>query len=391
MSPLPWFRLPALLLLALLAYVLPAPGSGLSGLGGLSAQGQTGSGPAVSLPQRQPGGASPGARPPAGGSQAATTPAPLPTLPAETLRLFERSRPAVVRLGSLDPGAMTMGLGTGFFISPTGQLLTAYHVVSEGRLFQVQTLAGQRYPARLVGFDAAADVALLQVEAKGPFPYLGLSPRPPQVGEPVLAIGNSGGDFLQPREGRLLRLEAASGRPDFPQGTLEMDARLAPGDSGGPIINGLGQVIGVVSYIRVDEAGATETSYAVPTVEGNALITALRGGQQKDRGVVGLVFDIYHDGLTETPGGVVSRVAHGSPAEKAGLRGAARDPKTEQLVSFGDIIISVQGVRTRNANEVVRELQRYGVGETVTVRYLRGGKEYTAQLKMVPKRSMSDL
>ncbi|WP_189642706.1 S1C family serine protease [Deinococcus piscis] len=371
MSPLPWFRLPALLLLALLAYVLPAPGSGMAGLGGVGGPG--------SEPLRGPAQAS------------APAQVPLPTLPQETLRLFERSRSAVVRLGSLDPGSMAMGLGTGFFISPGGQLLTAYHVVSEGRLFQVQTLGGQRYPARLVAFDAAADVALLQVDAKGPFPYLNLSPRPPQVGESVLAIGNSGGDFLQPREGRLLRLEAASGRADFPQGTLEMNARLAPGDSGGPIINGLGQVIGVVSYIRVDEAGTTETSYAVPTVEGNALITALKDGLQKDRGVVGLVFDLYHDGLTETPGGVVSRVARGSPAEKAGLRGAQRDDKTGQLLEFGDIIISVQGVRTRNASDVVRELQRFGVGETVTVRYLRGGQEREAQLRLVPKRSMSDL
>ena len=370
MSPLSWFRLPALLLLALLAYVLPVPGSGMAGLGG------QGSAPPADL----------SAEP-----QPSAVQVPLPTLPQETLRLFERSRSAVVRLGSLDPGSMAMGLGTGFFISPQGQLLTAYHVVSEGRLFQVQTLAGQRYPARLVAFDAAADVALLQVDAKGPFPYLNLSPRPPQVGEAVLAIGNSGGDFLQPREGQLLRLEAASGRADFPQGTLEMNARLAPGDSGGPIINGLGQVIGVVSYIRVDEAGNTETSYAVPTVEGNALITALKDGQQRDRGVVGLVFDLYHDGLTEPPGGVVSRVARGSPAEKAGLRGATRDERTGQLQGFGDIIISVQGVRTRNAGEVVRELQRFGVGETVTVRYLRGGQEREAQLRQVPKRSMPDL
>lgn len=368
-SPLPWFRLPALLILALLAYVVPAPGSGMAGLLGDGSE----------APHSAPSSAAPAAQ------------VPLPTLPQETLRLFERSRSAVVRLGSLDPGSMAMGLGTGFFISPGGQLLTAYHVVSEGRLFQVQTLGGQRYPARLVAFDAAADVALLQVSAKGPFPYLNLSPRPPQVGESVLAIGNSGGDFLQPRAGQLLRLEAASSRADFPQGTLEMNARLAPGDSGGPIINGLGQVIGVVSYIRVNESGLTETSYAIPTVEGGALVTALKDGQQKDRGVVGLVFDLYHDGLTETPGGVVSRVARGSPAEKAGLQGAQRDESTGQLLGFGDIIISVQGVRTRNASDVVRELQRFGVGETVTVRYLRGGQEHEAQLRLVPKRSMSDL
>lgn len=384
MNPLPsWIRLPALLLLTLLAYLVPAPGSGLAGLG----SGGNGSGAS--------GLSSPNASGPNNSAAIPATPATptvqLPTLPEETLRLFERSRSGVVRIGSANATTRTLGLGTGFFISPSGQLLTAYHVVSEGQLFQVQTLSGQRYPARLLAFDAAADVALLQVDAKGPFPYLGLSSRPPQVGEAVLAIGNSGGDFLQPREGHLLHLEAAAGRADFPQGTLEMDARLAPGDSGGPIINALGQVIGVVSYIRVNEVGTTETSYAVPLVEGNALVTALKDGLQRDRGVVGLVFDLYHDGLTETPGGVVSRVARGSPAAKAGLRGAERDPETDELLSIGDVIISVQDVRTRNANEVVRELQRYGVGETITLRYLRGGQEFSAQLKLVPKRSVADL
>ena len=216
MKPFPaWFRLPALLLLTLLAYVLPAPGSGMEWLG---------------LTQDT------------APSAAEPVPVTLPTLPQDTLRLFERSRAAVVRVGSADPGTHTVGLGTGFFVTPQGQVLTASHVVSEGRLFQVQTLGGQRYQARLTAFDAASDVALLQVTGKGPFPYLALSPRPPQVGEHVLAIGNSGGDFLQPRLGHLLRLEVASARADFPQGTLQMDARLAPGDSGGPIINDLGQV-----------------------------------------------------------------------------------------------------------------------------------------------------
>ena len=69
----------------------------------------------------------------------------------------------------------------------------------------------------------------------------------------------------------------------------------------------------------------------------------------------------------------------------------AHDGKTGQLLGFGDIITGVQGVRTRNANEVVRELQRFGVGETVTVRYIRDGQEKEAQLRLVAKRSMSDL
>ncbi|MFC6591822.1 S1C family serine protease [Deinococcus lacus] len=210
----------------------------------------------------------------------------------------------MVRIGSVDLSRGEAGLGTGFFIEADGQVLTAYHVVSEGRFFQVQTLAGRRYPARLVAFDAAADTALLQVDSKEIFPTLPISPKKPRPGQPVLAIGNSGGDFLQPRQGRLLRLDAAAGRADFPQGTLEMDAPLAPGDSGGPILNRQGQVIGVVSYVRVGDSGETETSYAIPLVEGSDLLAALKAGEQRDHPVVGLVFDVLHDGLTDPPAGL---------------------------------------------------------------------------------------
>ncbi|WP_345464581.1 S1C family serine protease [Deinococcus carri] len=356
MRPLPW--LPVLLLLALTAYLLPEWRS---------------------------------APPRTDMSSPPVVTRTLPNaLPENTRELFTRSRPAVVRVESLNPSRGEEGIGTGFFISQTGQVLTAYHVVASGQLFQVQTLAGRRLPARVAAYDAQADVALLQVQGRGPFPVLNLATRPPRVGETVLAIGNSGGDFLQPRRGQLLRLGAEAGRADFPQGTLEMTAPLAPGDSGGPIIDGNGQAIGVVSYIRVDDSGQTRASYAVPVTEGNDLITALRAGKQRDVPVVGLVLDVNHSGLTDPPGGVVSRVAKGSPAARAGLRGAALD-ENGNLARLGDVILSVNGQRTRNANEVISAIRRAQVGDTVTLGYLRGGQPREAHVTLVGERTVPDL
>ncbi|THF71077.1 serine protease [Deinococcus sp. Arct2-2] len=349
----PW--LPVLLILALGAYLLPE---------------QT-SEPVLSVPPAQ-------------------TSALPNQLPETTRALFEKLRPATVRVESVNSARNTAGLGTGFFISDTGQVLTAYHVVAEGQLFQISTLSGRSYSARVTAFDADADVALLQVQGKGPFPAYNLATRPPRVGETVLAIGNSGGDFLQPRRGRLLRLNADAGRADFPQGTLEMTAPLAPGDSGGPIIDGNGQAIGVISYIRVDTSGQTRTSYAVPVTEGNDLITALRTGVKRDTPVVGLVFDDRHSGITNPPGAVVARVANGSPAARAGLQGATFD-ENENLAGLGDVILTVNGVRTRDAGEVINQIRRAEIGDTITLGYQRGEQRREAQIKLAARRSVPDL
>lgn len=355
----PW--LPALLTVALAAYLLPGR-----------------SGDSVFSPSPLP-------------DTSQQTPLPLPNeLPAETLALFKQSRPATVRVEAINPANRTGGIGTGFFISDTGEVLTAYHVVSDGQLFQVTTLEGRALQAKVKAFDAAKDVALLEVRGQGPFPYLKLTTRSPRVGETVLAIGNSGGDYLQPRRGQLLALNVAAGRADFPQGTLEMSAPLAPGDSGGPIIDGNGQAIGVVSYIQQSANGTTRTSYAVPVAEGNELIGALRAGEQRDTPVVGLVLDPVHSGQTNPPGASVLRVARGSPGEQAGLQGCQANASGE-LTRLGDVITSVNGVGTPDANRFIQEVQKYRIGETITLKYLRNGQQFETTLTLAAKRAVTDL
>lgn len=357
----PW--LPVLLILALGAYLLPE--------------------------QRAPWIPLPGGRP--AQSETAAPRAGLPgALPETTRAVFRQARPATVRVESLDLTTQEGGIGTGFFISGDGQLLTAYHVVSTGSLFQVTTLSGRTYRARVTAFDEQADVALLTVQGKGPFSHLKLATRPPRVGETVLGIGNSGGDFLQPRRGQLLGLNVEAGRADFPQGTLEMDAPLAPGDSGGPVIDGNGQAIGVISYIRIDDSGLTRRSYAVPVVEGNQLIEALRRGEKRDVGVAGLIFDMVHSGMTDPPGAVVGRVARNSPAARAGLRGSELDDDGN-LRQLGDIITAVNGQATPDADAVIRAIREAQVGERVTLGYVRSGQTAQVEVTLVARSSVPDL
>ncbi|WP_309573070.1 S1C family serine protease [Deinococcus sp.] len=323
-------------------------------------------------------------------AQAAPVTRTLPDpLPPEARALFEASRPATVQVESVNAAQNAAGIGTGFFVSAQGQVLTAYHVVSAGQLFQISTVSGKSYRARVTAYNAAADVALLSIEARGPFPYLKLTTRAPRVGETVLAIGNSGGDFLQPRRGQLTGLDATAARTDFPQGTLEMSAPLAPGDSGGPIIDGNGQAIGVVSYIRVDGTGRTRRSYAVPVVAGNVLVQGLLSGKKLDMAASGLELDLVHSGLTKPPGAIVSRVARGSPAAQAGLRGSQFD-KSENLVGLGDIITSVNGRPVRNADEFLREVRGVGIGDPVRLGYVRGGKALETTVVLAAKSKVPD-
>ncbi len=323
------------------------------------------------------------------GSTAAGEPSvPVPSaLTPQARRLFNSVRPASVQIEQLGTDG-SGGLGSGFFISGSGLLLTAYHVVDGARVIRVRTVSDQVFNARVVGFDNAADVALLQIQTRGTVPFLPLAASSPRVGENVLAVGNSRGDFLQPRRGKLLALNAAAGNSTFPQDTLEMSAPLAPGDSGGPIINTAGQAVGVVSYVRVDGQGETLSSYAVPVMSGERLISELRAGVKRDVPAIGLYFDTTHDGATSPPGGVIGSVVSGSPAQKAGLSGLTRDAN-DNVKGFGDIIVSVDGVRTRSADDAIFEIRRRQIGQTVTLSVDRNGVRREVQLPLVAKGSLS--
>ncbi|WP_225430120.1 S1C family serine protease [Deinococcus detaillensis] len=324
-------------------------------------------------------------------SSSAATPTLRDPLSPATRDLFSKSRPATVQIEQLGPsenGGVQGGLGTGFLISGDGQVMTAYHVVDGAQLIRVKTLSGQVYRARVTAFDNAADVALLKIDTRSALPFLPLASREAKIGEGVLAIGNSGGDFLQARVGRLLRLGARAGQADFPQNTFEMSAPLAPGDSGGPILNASGEVMGVVSYVRVNDEGKTLTSYAVPVEESGKLVQALEAGEKRDVPAIGLRFDGQHDGLTSPSGGVVAEVVAGSPAAAAGLRGSSYDSQ-DQLSQLGDTITAVNGIRTRSSNDVIFEIRRRQVGDTVKLTLSRKAQSREVSVPLVAKGSIN--
>ena len=349
----------------------------------------------------------------------------------DLLGVFEEARPASlqieVRSGNVF-SSVVQGVGTGFFISPDGLVLTAYHVVDPtntlGSPAQRAVVAlgpdETRYPLELVGFDAYLDLALMQAEVPGEVPFIPLTSMSTEIGTEVLAIGNSRGDFLEGRIGEVTRLDVAPLRSDFADTAIELTAALAPGDSGGPVINLDGEAIGVVSYIALtgapqgsflapfaEEAGRF-SSFAIPVAAESDVITSLLAGEQRDLPVVGFRpgsrrFNLTQDynprqtrrfDLGPSAGVLVGTVAPGSPAEEAGLRDLAADPITNdagQLVGYdvqADVIIAVDGERTRTFFELLGVLRERGVGTQVTITVQRGSETVDLELELASRNAV---
>lgn len=309
------------------------------------------------------------------------------------------------------------GVGSGVLISADGNVLTAYHVVFNSSRLEAVTLDKKRYPLTVVGFDETQDLALLKINIAGA-PFVPLTPGVPRVGQTALAIGNSGGKFLQPKVGKLLALDAAAGRADFPAGTLQLDAPLAPGDSGGPILNDAGQLIGITSYIRLKPTAKTgalpatasyaaytatleTTSYAVPVTAGSALLARLQGGLKREAPIVGIsTSSELTDGLTvkffsslglgSRVGFVFNSVVKGGPADLAGLRPlkvTAKDSKDVPTRATGDVITAIDGQTVTNYDEFLAAVRSHEVGDKVTLTVYRDGaaKPLSISLTLAPR------
>ena len=184
--------------------------------------------------------------------------------------IYAQARPATVKIVTED------GFGSGFFYSQ-GYVLTAYHVVEGTSEVKLQTPDQQTLTAQTVGYAQSYDLAVLKVEGHVSAHFLGLdTQRSPEPGEWVLTIGSSRGELSAPRLGRIedTRVNLS---PLFPKDLVASSMPLAPGDSGGAVLDADGQVVGVAVAVGVDAAGQPH-SYFVPLDGLGQLLQALAQG-----------------------------------------------------------------------------------------------------------------
>ncbi|PNY82037.1 S1C family serine protease [Deinococcus koreensis] len=327
--------------------------------------------------------------------RAINTVAPLTAAELKTLQtLFTKVRPATLRIEQCPPNDCKEpdGVGSGVLISADGLALTAYHVIEKAKSLSAQTVDRKRYKVEVVGFDQQNDIALLRVAVPSGTPFLTLAGARPSIGDTALAVGNGNGAFLQLKTGRLTGLDSDAGRADFPPGTLELNAPLIPGDSGGPIVNARGELTGVVSYISLSASARSPRdyrAYAVPVTASDARLADLKAGTKRDAPVIGIGLSPVFNGaftlsaedfaslseilkLGKTPGAFFTNVTKDSPAAKAGLIPLKLNENSERIA--GDIVTEVNGKRIVNFSEFQYAVRALKVGDTVTLTVLRDGK-----------------
>lgn len=268
------------------------------------------------------------------------------------------------------PKVPTKGVASGFIISEDGYIVTNAHVVQDADRISVTLNEGTTYDAKLVGTDSLKDIAVLKIEAKRlPVAPLGDSDAV-RIGEPAIAIGSPFGLEATVTAGIISTTARDPSELQQPvdarriQKLIQTDAAINRGNSGGPLLNARGEVIGVNQAIL---AYAQRIGFAIPINEVKATIKQIVKEGKVSYPSIGVVIqditkDTYEELKIELDHGVyVWQVNAGGPADKAGL-----EP--------GDVILEINQIKILKSNDLIDEIQKHKVGDRVTLLVAKAGK-----------------
>jgi serine protease Do len=327
---------------------------------------------------------------------------PIGTLPVNFADVVERINPAVVNIdatargaadsrrrrpgggdpfgGPLDYGAPRgerqprRGAGSGFIIDRDGHILTNNHVIERAERIMVKLSDGRSIRARVIGADPDTDIALIKIDGSGlPVAPIGDSSTL-RMGEWVCAIGNPLGYEHTVTVG----VVSFIGRKLFDASLdnyIQTDAAINFGNSGGPLINARGEVIGINAAIS---SRASNIGFAVPINGATAILSQLREHGRVSRGYIGVGLRDVDPDLQQSlqlpidEGALVQDVAVSSPAERAGIRPY-------------DVILSFNRKRVASDDELIREISAQSPGTTAELRLLRDGREQIVTVKLAER------
>jgi serine protease Do len=266
------------------------------------------------------------------------------------------------------------GYGSAFFISKDGYLLTNHHVVENASKVTIVLNDRRELDATVVGSDERTDVALLKVNGGG-YPELRTGNVDTlKVGEPVLAIGSPFGFDYSASAGIVsAKMRNMTGETSVP--FIQTDVALNPGNSGGPLFNQRGEVVGVNSRIFSGTGGYMGLSFSIPIDVAMEVADQLKKNGKVTRAYLGVgLQDIDRDlaesyKLAKPEGSLITQIAPNSPAEKAGLKS-------------GDVILKINGVSILRTVELFSYLNRLAPGQTVQFEVLRNDKRQNISAKL---------
>ena len=279
-------------------------------------------------------------------------------------------------------GFSTVGTGSGFIITEDGYVVSNHHVVEGADRLIVTMHGGAEYEAKLIGSDNINDVAVLKIEGEAAFPAAQLgSSNALNIGDQVVAIGNPLGDLTATATVGYI---SGKDRPVNTDGIiidmLQTDAAINSGNSGGPLFNMYGQVVGITTakYSGTTNSGASieGIGFAIPLDDVWGMIQDFKDHGYITGGYLGVMVSSMDPTVAQLynlpVGAYVSSVTEGSCAEKAGIR-------------VEDIITSLGGCKVENLTDLTRALREHQAGDKVTVTVYRGGAELSLTVVLDPK------
>ncbi len=330
------------------------------------------------------------------GNSTVNRPAVMVTKPGEAMApqdIYDRFGPAVVSVRAIitQYSRDFFGIpypnsgrsdGSGFVIDGSGYIVTNAHVVDNANSVSVTLADKSEYSAKVVGIDRSSDIALLKIDPAGKrlsVIQLGDSSKV-RVGDTVYAIGNP---FNLPRTMTSGIVSAIGRQITAPNGftiqnVIQTDAAINPGNSGGPLIDAWGQVIGVNAQIESNVEQSAGIGFAIPSNTVKKIVDELKAKGQASHAWIGIRGgDINPElakrtGLSVKSGVIISEVIKGSPADKAGLRGA--DPISGDA-SVADVIVEFDGKSISSMDDLLALVDKRKVGDRVKLGIIRNGKK----------------
>ena len=264
----------------------------------------------------------------------------------------------------------TRGVGSGFIIDPKGFILTNNHVIEGASRITIGLPSGERFRGKVVGIDTETDLALIKIDADHDLPVMKFGDsNSVQVGDWVLAIGSPFGLDQTVTAGIISKKERDSAAFQTFQRFLQTDAAINRGNSGGPLVNMHGEVIGVNSQIATLTGDYNGIGFALPSNEAKFVSHQILTNGKVRRGYLGVSLEsvraefarIY--GLPEAKGAIVAdmppdRNSRSTPAAKAGLQ-------------INDVIVEFNGQAVQNSQDLIAKVAGAGVGQSVSITFLR--------------------